>query len=311
MRDSIDRASDAALSFGGATTVTIPRGRAVMSDPVALVVPPLSEVSISLYLTHVPAALTGHPGSRQTSFVAAGNHVGERALAGAVSVEHWYVISGAEAISSGVGSVVVLGNSIADGRGSGTDRNDRWPDNLARRLADGASENEAIGVLNAGIGGNAVVRGGLGPTALARFQRDVLEQQNAKWAIVSEGVNDIGGARPDSSAVVAQHLIDAYGDMIRRAHAAGMKVYGATILPFGGSQYSSAEHEAARQTVNRWIRGSGAFDAVIDFDDVMRDRSDATRLRGDGDSGDHLHPNELGYRVMADAIELGLFRPRR
>ena len=159
-----------------------------------------------------------------------------------------------------------------------------------------------------GIGGNAVVRGGLGPPALQRFQRDVLDQPGVRWLIVSEGVNDIGGSRPDSAVTVAQQLIAAFKDMISRAHARGLRVYGATILPFGRSFYSTPEHEAARQTVNAWIRTSHAFDAVIDFDSAMRDSVDPKRLRSDADSGDHLHPNENGYRLMAAAIDPALFR---
>src|SRR5205814_2134004 len=156
----------------------------------------------------------------------------------------------------------------------GTDKNDRWPDNVARRLHDDARTSH-IAVLNAGIGGNTVLRGGLGPTALSRLERDVLAQRGARWVIVSEGVNDIGGARgADSSASVARQLIDAYRVIIDRAHARGMRVYGATILPFGGSQYGSPDHQAARTTVNAWIRQSGAFDAVIDFDALMRDPAD-------------------------------------
>ena len=218
------------------------------------------------------------------------------------------MLSGAQVESAGgTTAVVVLGNSIADGRGSGTDRNDRWPDNLARRLA--ANEKTAnVAMLNAGIGGNAILRGGLGPTALARLDRDVLDQPGAHWLIVSEGVNDIGGARgPDSSAAVARELIGAYREIITRAHARGLQVYGATILPFMGSQYGSPDHEAARQTVNRWIRESGAFDGVFDLDVVMRDPVNPSRLRPGADTGDHLHPNELGYRLLASAIDLRLF----
>ena len=220
------------------------------------------------------------------------------------------MISAAEVRSARSTAVVVLGNSIADGRGSGTDKNNRWPDNFARRLQSDPST-ATIGVLNAGIGGNTVLRGGLGPTAMARLERDVLAQRGAKWVIVSEGVNDVGGARgPDSSAAVARDLIKAYQEIIRRAHARGMRVFGATMLPFAGSQYGSPDHEAARRTINDWIRTAGAFDGVIDFDAVMRDTGDPTRLRADGDSGDHLHPNERGYEIMADAIPLRLFNPR-
>jgi lysophospholipase L1-like esterase len=202
-----------------------------------------------------------------------------------------------------------LGNSITDGRGSGTNRNDRWPDNLARRLqADPRTSH--VAVLNAGIGGNAVLTGGLGPTALARLERDVLAQPGARWVIVLEGVNDIGAAGDSgAAAAVARNLPVAYREIIDRAHARGMRVYGGTITPFGGSQYDGVEREAARQAVNRWIRTSGAFDAVIDFDAALRDAAHASRLAPSTDTGDHLHPNEEGYRTMADAIDLALFVP--
>lgn len=308
-RGTIDPSTDVALRFDGHESVTIARGEAVTSEPVSFAADPVSDIAITLYLARVPSGLTGHPGSRTTSFIAPGNQVAAASLAGATAVLHWYVISGAEVRSSAIGAVVVLGNSIADGRGSTNDMNDRWPDDLARRLAEAATGGgrPTVAVLNAGIGGNAVVRGGLGPTALARFDRDVLSQARARWVIVCDGVNDIGGSRPDSSAAVALHLIDAYGEMIRRAHARGMKVYGATVMPFGGSQYSSREHEAARLAVNAWIRRSGGFDAVIDFDATMRDPSDPSRLRADVDGGDHLHPSAAGYRIMAGAIDLSLF----
>jgi lysophospholipase L1-like esterase len=307
-RDAIDAATDVALAFNGAAATTIPIGGATMSDPLDLRCPSFCELAITMHISAAPRGLTGHPGSRMTSFIATGDHVTEATLPGAVTVEHWYVLSGAQVLAEAQSAaVVVLGNSIADGRGSGTDRNDRWPDNLAKRLASDA-RTSTVAVLNAGIGGNTVLRGGLGPTALSRFQRDVLDQPGARLLIVSEGVNDIGGARgADSSASTARQLIAAYQTMIARAKARGLTVYGATILPFTGSQYGSPDHEKARQAVNRWIRESGAFAAVIDLDAVMRDPADPTRLRADVDSGDHLHPNEFGYRVMADAIDLGLF----
>jgi lysophospholipase L1-like esterase len=199
---------------------------------------------------------------------------------------------------------VTLGDSITDGRGSGTDRNDRWPDNLARHLQS-AKTTADIAVLNAGIGGNCVLRGGLGPPALARFNRDVLAQSGVRWLIVLEGVNDIGGSRDTS---VATNLTAAYDKMIELAHAHHIRVYGATILPFGGSFYDRPGHEAAREAVNDWIRTGGKFDAVVDFDAAMRDPQNPSRLLPTADSGDHLHPNEAGYKAMADAIDLKLFR---
>jgi len=306
--DSIDAATSVTVPFAGGATTTIPAGHAVLSDAVGIAVPPLSDIVVSVHILAAPPAVTGHPGSRTTSYLIPGNRTEAPRLPGAITAEHWYIISGLEVESPAESAaLVVLGNSIADGRGSGTDKNNRWPDNLARRL-QGSASTEHVAVLNAGIGGNKVLTGGLGPTALARLDRDVLSQAGARWLIVSDGVNDLGEARGvEGSALVARQLIDAYGGIIRRAHERGLRVYGATVLPFGGSFYASVDHELARTTVNTWIRDSGAFDAVIDLDAAMRDPADVSRLRGDADGGDHLHPNELGYRMMADAIDLALF----
>jgi lysophospholipase L1-like esterase len=277
---------------------------------VPLLIDALSNIAVSMHAVSVPAGVTGHPGSRTTSYLLAGDAVAAPSLSGAATTDHWYLLSGIEvAAPASAAAVVVLGNSIADGRGSGTNRNDRWPDNLARRLhAD--PRTPQVAVLNAGIGGNAVLRGGLGPTGLARLDRDVLSQAGARWLILSEGVNDIGASRgADSAASVARQLERAYGEIGRRAHARGLRVYGATVLPFGGSFYDSAEHEAARQEVNAWIRrgGEGTFDAVIDLDAAMRDPEHPARLLPAADGGDHLHPNERGYQMIADAIDLRLF----
>ena len=306
--DRVDVSSHATLTFTGDTTVSIPPGSFVWSDELNESVPSRTEIAITLHMTGVPARLTGHPGSRTTSFIASGNHVRDPALQSAVKTEHWYVISGLEVLApTGAAAVVVLGNSIADGRGSGTDKNNRWPDNLARRLQQD-SRTPLVAVLNAGIGGNAVLRGGLGPTALERFDRDVLKQRGVRWLIVSEGVNDLGGSRPDSAMSTASQLLDAYRRFIDLAHARGIRVYGATVLPFGGSFYDAPQRQEARGRVNEWVRHGGLFDAVIDFDVALRDPANPSRLRGDADSGDHLHPNENGYRLMADAIDLALFR---
>lgn len=306
--DTIDPASDIELSFGGRARVTIPQGSAVESDPVSFTASPFTDLALSFYVSDMPAGVTGHPGSRTTSYLLAGNHVTARSLPGATAVDRWYILSRVDVVgSTDAAAVVVLGNSIADGRGSGTNKNNRWPDNLARRL-QGDPRAARVSVLNAGIGGNAVLRGGLGPTALARLDRDVLAQPGVRWLIVSIGVNDIGGARDAAAAAAtARELIDAYREIVRRAKARGIRVYGATILPFGGSFYDSPEREAARRKVNDWIRTSGEFDSVIDFDRALRDAINPASLQPVADDGDHLHPNEHGYRMMAEAVDIALF----
>jgi lysophospholipase L1-like esterase len=305
---AIEPVSERGLTFGGADSVTIPAGGEVTSDPLDFPVEPLAPLALTLHIGAAPAALTGHPGSRTTSYIAAGNHVSAPELSDAATTEHWYLAAGLDVVAEGA-AVVALGNSITDGRGSGTNKDDRWTDDLAHRLlADPRTAH--VSVLNEGLGGNCILRACLGPPAMERFDRDVLGPAGARWVIVFEGVNDIGGARESgAAATVARGLIEAYQQMIARAHARGLKIYGATITPFGGSFYGNPERLAARDTVNAWIRTSGAFDAVLDFDATVRDPSDPQRLRSALDTGDHLHPNEAGYHAIADAIDLRLFEP--
>jgi len=308
----IDSASQRRLTFGGSASVTVPAGRDTTSDVVALALAPLTNVAITTHFRAVPTAVTGHPGSRTTSYIQPGDALAAPSLPGAVATAHWYVVAGLDVADPAPrAAVVVLGNSITDGRGSGTDRQNRWPDELSRRLqADPATRD--VAVLNAGIGGNCVLRSCLGPSALARLERDVVRAPGARWVIVLEGVNDIGQARTAADAdSIARGLIEAYRRIVARAHDARMLVYGATILPFGGSFYDAPHREAARATVNRWIRTSRAFDAVIDLDAAMRDPSQPSHLAPGADGGDHLHPNEAGYRMMAAAVDLGLFRRGR
>lgn len=300
-------ASDRALTFDGGMSVRLAAGTSRLSDPLEFDAPALTDLAITTRIEAMPEQVTGHPGSRTTSYLMTGDHVSDVTLTGAVTTEHWYVVAAVDVVADDAAAgVVALGNSITDGRGSGTDRQNRWPDNLARRL-QGDPRTRQIAVVNAGIGGNKVVEGGLGPTALARLERDVIEQPGARWLIVLEGVNDLGGATPAQAAGVAQALIAAYRRIIARAHAAGLRACGATILPFGESFYDEPAREAARQTVNDWIRTSGEFDAVIDFDAGLRDPAKPTRLLPAADTGDHLHPNEMGYRMMAEMIDLSLF----
>ena len=306
-RSAIKPDTDRALMFQGKPSVTIPAGESVVSDPFDFNLAPLSDVAVTIDFGGTSPAVTGHPGSRTTSYLEAGDEVSAPAMPKAARTVHWYILTGIDVeANDSSAAIVMLGDSITDGRGSGTDRNDRWPDDLARRLQADKNLSD-IAVLNAGIGGNCVVHGGLGPTALSRFNRDVLSQNGVRWLIVFEGVNDIGTSRDSDSATVATNIIAAFEKFIDLAHARHIRVYGATITPFGGSFYDSLAHEAARQTVNHWIRNSGKFDAVIDFDAVMRDPRRPLHLLRTADSGDHLHPNERGYRMMADAINLKLF----
>lgn len=308
--------SDRALTFDGAGAVTIPAGASYWSDPVALDAPPLANVVVSLHLPHAPSGQTGHPGSRATSYILAGNHVADADLSGARTVEHWYQVAGISvAADPAARAVVALGDSITDGHGATTNGNDRWPDQLAARL-QATPGMRSVAVLNQGIGGNHLLTDGLGPNALARFDRDVLAQPGVRYLIVLEGINDLGMLTRDGPASTQAHadlvarMIGAYRQIIDRAHAAGIKVYGATILPDGKSDYyhPDAQSEADRAATNAWIRAPGHFDAVIDFDAVTRDPADPRRMKAAFDSGDGLHPSPVGYKAMAAAIALELFK---
>jgi lysophospholipase L1-like esterase len=296
--------SDRALRFGGAPAVTIPPGQTAVSDALDYTVAPLSRLAITIRFGSVPIGVTGHPGSRTTSHLQAGDGVDSADLTSAATTDHWYYITGidVEAPASS-GAVVTLGDSITDGRGSTTNADNRWPDNLARRLQANRATSQ-VAVLNQGIGGNAVLSGGLGPPAVQRFQRDVLNQPGVRWLILLEGINDIGAS---SGQAVAQDLITAFGQFIDLAHSRGIRVYAVPILPFGGSAYDSPDHQTARQTVNAWIRTGGRFDAVIDLDAVVSDPASPANLLPAYDSGDHLHLNVAGYQAMAEAIGLKLF----
>jgi lysophospholipase L1-like esterase len=306
--------SDRAVTFSGRPSVVIPIGALVVSDPVDFDLAPLSDVAISIRVQGAPTDVTGHPGSRTTSFFQAGDAMTASALPDAVRVEHWYFVAGIDVVAGpDAAAVVVLGDSITDGRGSTTDGNDRWTDHLARRL-QAAPATRQVAVLNHGIGGNRLLTHGLGPNALARLDRDVLAQPGVRWLVVLEAINDIGarwtaleeGLQPAG----ADDIIFAYEQIIDRAHARGILVYGATIMPFDGftfMNYYTLQGEADRQRVNEWIRTSGRFDGVIDFDRVTRDPEQPSRLSAAVDGGDHLHPSAAGYRIMADAVDLALF----
>ncbi|MBN2104940.1 SGNH/GDSL hydrolase family protein [bacterium] len=305
----IDISTDRELLFNDSTEVTMAPGVAVTSDPVDFHLEPRSEVAITIHFGQTSEDVTGHPGSRTTSYLCEGNKLLAADFLGGKTTVHWFVINGIDVLApKSAASIAILGNSITDGRGSGTNMQNRWPDELACRLLENP-ETQEVAVLNMGIGGNEVLDGGLGPTALSRFERDVLKQYGVRWLIILEGINDIGTTEgTEAIQQVATDLIDAFETMIDDAHAADILVYGATILPFKGCTfYYTEEREAARQTVNEWIRTSGRFDAVIDFDEAMQNPEDPLALIPEGDTGDHLHPNEAGYVMMAESIDLSLF----
>lgn len=297
------------LKFNKRRGVAMKPREDVLSDPLKFKLKPGSRLAITIAFGKVSQTLTGHPASRTTSYILTGDNAASTDFAGAIPTDHWYVINRIEVQTPPeAAAVAVLGNSIADGRGSGTNKQNRWPDILSQRLLDNKASSN-IGVLNLGIGGNCVVRGGLGPTALNRFDRDILSQNNVKWLIVTIGVNDIGGIRSAEDAPkLVDDLINAYSQLIDKAHAKGMKVYGATIMPFAKSFYDKDFRIEAREKVNEWIRTSGKYDAVIDFDALMHQPDDPKTILPDMHDNDFLHPNQAGYKKMGEAVDLNLFR---
>jgi lysophospholipase L1-like esterase len=312
---AIDPASDHALTFAGASDVTVPAGAEVVSDPVPLTVAPLSNLAVTYHLDDPPAPETSHPGSRATTYFVHGDKVSAATLQNPGTIEHWYQVSEIDVqAASSAGVIAALGDSITDGHATTTNGNDRWTDVLAARLQQSAATKN-IAVLNDGIGGNHLLIDGLGPNALARFDRDVLAPDGVRWLIVFEAVNDLGGlarepnATPADHATLVQRIIGAYQQILDRAHAHGLRVYGATITPDGGSGYyhPDSQSEADRKAVNDWIRAPGHFDAVLDFDQIVRDPQQPDRMLPAFDSGDHLHPGPAGYRAIGNSISLSLF----
>lgn len=307
--------SDRALTFDGRASVTVPAGASYWSDPVALAARPLANLAVTMHLPTAPARETSHPGSRATSYVAPGTHLDAADLPDATKVEHWFQLAGvAVSAAPGARAVIAFGDSITDGHAATTNGNTRWPDRLAERLQANAATRD-VSVLNLGIGGNRLLLDGLGPNALARFDRDVLAQPGARYLIVLEGINDLGTFTRDTRRTPAEHdalvarLIGAFGQIVARARAHGIKAIGGTIMADGASDYyhPGKLSEADRQKINAWIRAPGHFDAVVDFDMITRDPADSSRLKAAVDSGDGLHPGPAGYKAMADAIPLSLF----
>ena len=290
----IDAKSAKYLTFKGKRNVTIEPGKDLTSDVINFKLKPLQLLSITIcYGESTPVNASSHRGSRTTSYIIKGVATPKTKFINAEKVDHWYNIASLDVLRSSAeeaNAIVVLGNSITDGRGSTTNKQNRWTDALAEALGGETA------VLNLGIGGNSVLWGGLSEPAVKRFDRDILGQNGVKTLIIFQGVNDIGGSRGNSEEV-AKKLTEAYKSFIEQGHAKGWKVIGATITPFKGNSYYSIFHEAARQVVNEWIRTSGAFDAVIDFDELARDPQDPTKLKAEY-SDDWLHLNPAGYAAM-------------
>lgn len=304
---NIDASTITALKFNGSPTVTMNPGTAITSDPVAFHLTPRMDVAITIYFGHTSQTVTGHPGSRTTSYILPGNKVSLIDFTGSVTTDHWYVINGIDVKApENLAAIAIIGNSITDGRGSETNQQNRWPDILSERLLKNPST-QHIGVLNMGIGGNCVLKNCLGPSAISRFERDILNQKGVRWAVVFEGVNDIGGASDSNVAQVASDLIEAYKKMIVLAHVKSIKVMGGTIMPFKNHSYYTPARDQARNTVNEWIRNSGAFDGVIDFDKTMQDPLNPSTMLPSIQS-DYLHPNAAGHRMMGESVDLELFK---
>jgi lysophospholipase L1-like esterase len=300
------------LTFGGYRSASILPGAVLVSDPVEFSVAPVSDLVVDLYLPGElgvgPSPVTTHNGASQTSYLStSGNHVGATTLPVDREFGAWLLLARVEVVARPDTRVVVaFGDSITDGARSTANMNARWPDVLARRLAE-QRNGPRVAVLNAGISGNRVLGDGAGISALARFDKDVLMQTGVTHVIVMEGINDIGVARAEPSPS-ADDLIAGHRQLIARAHARGLKIYGATLTPYEGAGYYSPQGEAKRQALNDWIRKSGEYDGVIDFDAVTRDPASPGKFAAFADSGDHLHPGDAGYKAMGDAVDLALFK---
>jgi lysophospholipase L1-like esterase len=318
---TVVRGTDRTVTFNGRSSFTIPPGALVVSDAVALPVAPLSDLAISIYLPDATSETTTHQTALQTNYVSKpGDFTGAASFDAARTLTRWPFLTGVEVSSAAPGgAVVTFGDSITDGANSTAGTNHRWPDLLAARLQQRAPL-QRLSVLNEGIIGNRILHatetqfGNLfGPAALARFDRDVIAQPGARFLIVLLGINDIGhpgGAAPLADAVSAEEMAAGYRQLVERAHAHGIRVFGCTLLPFEGTtlaDFYSPEKEVKRQAVNQWIRTGGAFDAVIDFDKAVQDPAHPARMLPAYDGGDHLHPSDAGMKAMAEAIPLDVF----
>jgi lysophospholipase L1-like esterase len=310
---AIQPGTDRAITFGGKPSITIPVGSVVVSDPVTLQVPALADLAISIYFpSQQISTATTHMVANQTNYLQKGNLAGAEKLPSATGVRSWYFLRGVdvEASTDHARAIVTLGDSITDGDRSSVDQNHRWPDVLSRRLQASTNQKD-VAVLNAGISGNRVLRDNAGPNALSRFDHDVLTQPGVKYVVVLESINDIGRLANNNDPdnwVTAEELEAGFQQLAMRAHEHGLKIFGATILPYKGAGYFSEKGEAVRQAVNDWIRTSGVFDGVVDLDKATRNPAAPQVFLPAYDSGDHLHPNDAGYNAMGEALDLSLLQ---
>lgn len=298
------------LTFNGQRDVTIPAGAMVLSDSASFKLPAFADLAVSIFVPGQPIkTLSNHPLALQSNYIAPGNQIASRTLNSAKEIFVWEFLKGVQVMGSdNSASIVTLGDSITDGAQSTRNANARWPDLLAKRLqANRKTAN--LSVVNEGISGNRLLHDNAGPSALARFDRDVLSQPNVRYLILLEGINDIGRTaqpREPADPVTTPQLLGALQQIIDRAHAHGIKVYGATLTPYEGAKYASPDGAKMRQAENDFIR-SGKFDGVIDFDKLTRDPAHPNMYLPANDSGDHLHPNDTGYKTMGEGIDLKMF----
>ena len=307
-RGAILEGTDRALTFGGSSSFTIPAGAMALSDPVNLDVAPLSDLAVSIYLPRETGPPTNHPLGLHTAYISTGDVTASVAMPDPKTMTAYAWLSSVDVVApANAFTVVAFGDSITDGYATTLDANQDWPSLLAKRLN---ADKTSVAVVNQGISGNQVLRDGAGLSALARFDRDVLSHPGVKWVILLEGINDINirGRVDGPNALTSDELIWGYRQIIARAHAHGIKVIGATIMPEEGVPTASERGEQIRQTVNRWIRANGNFDAVVDFDMTVRDPRRPVRLKQQFDPGDHIHPNDAGNQAMADAFDLSVFK---
>ncbi len=307
---AIQPGSSIALTFDGHPSITIPPGAAAVSDPVKLTLAPLSNLAITLSIPGQKiATLTQHDLALQTNYVAAGSPIDAATLNDASTMHAYDFLKDVEVSAPHGATVVAFGDSITDGWKSTSGGNDTWPDDLANRLQANPATRD-LGVINMGISGNRILHDGWGPNALSRFDSEVLAPPGVKYVIVLESINDIGVAYSPTNPheiVTAEDLITGISQMAARAHTHGIKVFGATLTPYIGAKYASPAGDAVRQAVNHWIRTTSELDGVIDFDKATRDPANPEVYAPAFDCGDHLHPNDAGFRAMAGAIDLSLF----